>query len=96
MYPASMSSSEIPPLRAICTSPSVFLTLQVPQTPKVQPDGVLRPDARAVAGIASVSAHFALTPDMLNVTSALPSSAGITSSSAGWSAVVSIGAWKLS
>ena len=47
----------------MCTSPEVLRTLQVPQTPKVHPDGITMPALRATARTVSVSLHSAVTSD---------------------------------
>ena len=81
----------MPPLWTIWTSPSVFITLQVPHRPKVQPEGMFSPLALATARTVSVSVQAAATPDRAKTTSATAVSSGTTSSSAGTSAAVRIG-----
>ena len=52
----------MPPLWTMWTWPDNFRIRQVPQTPKVQPEGMFSPADRAVARIVSVSEQVRLTP----------------------------------
>ena len=64
-----MSSAEMPPLWTMWTSPESFWILQVPQTPKLQPFGMLSPAALAAAehglGLVAGRRHARLGEDDL-------------------------------
>src|SRR5690606_29098546 len=96
IQPSATSSSEMPPLWTMWTSPSVLRTLQVPQRPKVQPEGMFSPARFATASTVSVSPQGTVRPDRVKAISAAAPSAGVTSASTGASASLLTGAPKLS
>ena len=73
-----------------------ILVLQVPQTPKLQPEGMLSPACREIASTVSASVQGIDLPLTENTTSDAASALGTTSSSTGASAGVSTGAVKVS
>src|SRR5690606_26798284 len=66
MNPSAISSSRMPPLWLIATSPKLFFTLQVPHRPNSQAAEIRTPTARAAWSTVWSGRHEASTSERLN------------------------------